>query len=40
MADADLEGVLSSDAMVDRVVGKLYRELERKMRIERQRRGL
>jgi hypothetical protein len=32
--------VLESDAMVDQVVGRLYREFERKMRIERRRRGL
>lgn len=39
-AEPDLAQLLASDATVDRVVGKLYRELEKKMRIERQRRGL
>jgi hypothetical protein len=32
--------LMASDAEVDRVVEKLYREVERKMRIERERRGL
>ncbi|PSQ19187.1 hypothetical protein BRD00_02785 [Halobacteriales archaeon QS_8_69_26] len=32
--------LLAYDADVDRVVDRLYRELERKMRIERERRGL
>jgi hypothetical protein len=31
---------LSMDADVDRVVDVLYRRLERKLRIERQRKGL
>jgi hypothetical protein len=33
-------GTLSMDADVDRVVDVLYRRLERKLRIERQRKGL
>jgi len=36
----DESGTLSMDADVDRVVDVLYRRLERKMRIERQRKGL
>jgi hypothetical protein len=31
---------LASDAEVDRVVDRIYRKVERKMRIERERRGL
>ncbi|GAB3023341.1 hypothetical protein [Natronobiforma cellulositropha] len=38
--EPDLEEVLASDAATDGVVGRLYRELERKVRIERTRRGL
>jgi len=36
----DLADVLSSNVTADQTVSKLYRELERKIRIERQRRGL
>jgi hypothetical protein len=40
VSDLGVEEVLESEAMLDQVVGKLYRELERKIRIERRRRGL
>lgn len=38
--DRDLTDGLASNVAVDQTVSKLYRELERKIRIERQRRGL
>ncbi|WP_245547756.1 hypothetical protein [Halovivax ruber] len=38
--DAPLDDAMRFDADVDRVVERLYRKLERKQRIERERRGL
>ena len=38
-ADVELSDVLASDSATDRLTGRLYRELERKMQIEKQRRG-